>query len=361
MVLQWRAEPIDGVGESPEVINGVTASGGRAVAVGVQDSKAATWRLRDGAWQAVPISTDTPEGQVNGISPFRGTFLAVGGIEGLDGRDAAAWEVSLDGALTPTGAFDLPGDQIINKGFPLPGEGILGVGQNEGDGAVWFSEDGDNWVLQPDDADELGGPGRQALLRAGRFKPVDESAEMLIAVGYEERGSDEDGAVWISEDRSSWRRVPSDAFGGDGNQRIIDVTGNENGGVVAVGYADSGEGDLDAAIWTSGDGAHWERLVSDVLGGPKDQKIQRLMSPSAGSGLPMFIAGGSDASRGTLDAALWYFDDGELMQKQRSVGTPLGGEGDQEILSLLRQPGGILAVGRDSGSGDQLAAIWYGE
>ena len=120
------------------------------VAVGARGSKAATWVVRDGEWQAVPLPSDAPGGQViNGLSPFKGRFLAVGAGEASDGRDAAAWWVSLDGALTPTGTFDLPGDQTINKGFPLPGEGILGVGQNEGDGAVWFSEDGDDWTLQP--------------------------------------------------------------------------------------------------------------------------------------------------------------------------------------------------------------------
>ncbi len=217
MVFEWRAEPIDGVGAPPEVINGVTSCGGtprRGGCPRFEGGHVGGSVTVSGRRSRLP--SDAPEGQViNGLSPFKGRFLAVGGIEGSDGRDAAAWWVSLDGALTPTGTFDLPGDQTINKGFPLPGEGILGVGQNGGDGAVWFSEDGDNWILQRP-AGELGGPGRQALLRAGRFEPVGGGAEMLVAVGYEERGSDEDGAVWIAEDRSSWRRVRSDASGGTG-------------------------------------------------------------------------------------------------------------------------------------------------
>ena len=324
--------------------------------MGARSSKAATWVVRDGQWQAVPLSSGSPDGQlINGISPFRERFLAVGASQASDGRDAAAWWVSVDGALTPTGTFDLPGDQTINKGFPLRGEGILGVGQNGDDGAVWFSEDGDSWFPQP--VGELGGPGRQALLRAGRFEPAGGGAEMLVAVGYEERGSDEDGAVWIAEDRSSWRRVLDDTLGGPGNQQILDVTANENGGVVAVGYSDSGEGDLDAAVWFSDDGMDWQRLESEMLGGPGDQKMTRLLSPPDGS----FIAGGSDTSGESMDAALWYFDGADLMQKQTSNGTPLGGPGEQEILSLLRQPGGsILAVGRDTRSEEPLAAIWYG-
>ncbi len=89
-----------------------------------------------------------------------------------------------------------------------------------------------------------------------------------------------------------------------------------------MGYADSGEGDLDAAVWFSDDGVDWQRLESEILGGPGDQKITRLLSPEAATGLPMFIAGGSDGSGETMDAALWYFDDADLMQKQTSAGHP---------------------------------------
>lgn len=360
MVLEWRVEPIDGVGAPPQVINGITAKDDRVIAVGSRESKAATWRLRNGAWQTIPISIDAPRGQeIHGISPFGGMFLAVGFSEGPDGRDAAAWWVSLDGGLTPTGDFELPGDQTINKSFPLKDGGIIAVGQNDGDGAIWYSDLGYEWILESDEAGQLGGAGRQELSRVTRFTPVGGSAEMLVAVGYEEHRSDEDGAVWISEDPFNWQRVPREVFEEDGNQRIIDVTENPNGGVVAVGYADSGAGDLDAAVWSSDDGEDWERFDSDVLGGPGDQEIQRILSPPAESGLPMIIAGGSDESSGTIDAALWYFDEDEV-RKQTSVGTSLGGEGAQRILSLLREPGGIIAVGYDRRSEEQVAAIWFG-
>ena len=139
------------------------------------------------------------------------------------------------------------------------------------------------------------------------------------------------------------------------------MTENPNGGVVAVGYAESDDGDLDAAVWSSEDGVHWATTGERLLGGPGDQKIDRVISPASSTGLPMFVAGGSDTSSGTMDAAMWYFDDGQFLKKQTSVGTPLGGEGDQEILALLVRPPGIWAFGYDSRSGDQLAAIWFGE
>ena len=106
---------------------------------------------------------------------------------------------------------------------------------------------------------------------------------------------------------------------------------------------------------------HWESQPSEILGGPGDQRIYRLILRKPKSDLPLLIAAGSDTSSGTLDAALWYSFDGQTVTKQTSVETPLGGEGDQEILSLFRRPTGILAVGYDSRSEEQLAAIWYGE
>jgi hypothetical protein len=363
MVLRWRAEPIGGEDAPPEVINGVSGTAGQPVAAGGRGLKAATWLFRDGAWQTVPIPSSSPEGEITGIPPFGGKFLAVGASSGPDGRDAAAWWVSLGGQLTPIDGFERPGDQVIHKGFPLKeGRGIIAVGQNDGDGAVWFSEDGEDWILEPDDTGELGGVGEQALYRVARFTP-EGGTETLVAVGYERNGADEDGAVWIAEaeDPFTWRRVRDDAFQGSRRQRMIDVTETPNGGVVAVGYADSDEGDLDAAVWSSEDGVHWERQESYLLGGPGDQKIERVISPAAPTGLPMFVAGGSDTSSGTMDAAMWYFDDDQLLKKQTSIGTPLGGGGDQEILALLVRPPGIWAFGYDSRSGPQLAAIWFGE
>jgi hypothetical protein len=362
MVFTWHAEDIPGSGPRPQVINGIAPAGGHVVAAGVRGSKAATWVLRDGRWQAVSgPGSALGDQMITGIPPFEGKFVAVGATETPDGWDAAAWWVSLDGELSPIGGFDLPGDQIINKALSSKDEGtIIGVGQDGDDGAVWFTENGDDWTLEPDEADVLGGAGEQALLRLARFTPVGGGTQMLIAVGYEQIGSDEDGAVWIAEDPSTWQRVSDDVFEGDGRQRIIDVIGNRDGGVVAVGYAESGEGDLDAAVWTSDDGVTWERQGSDLLGGPGDQMIHRLVSPSAETGLPTFIAAGSDTSSGTMDAALWYFDEDEFL-KQTSIGTDLGGDGDQGILALLVQPSGIIAVGYDSSSGGRMAAIWRGE
>ena len=359
MVLGWETATLDQSGPAPAVIDGITANEGQLVAVGSRGSKAATWVLSGDEWKAVESSAPG-EGVITGITAFAGRFIAVGASTTPDGRDAAAWWVSLEGELTPIDGFDRPGDQIINKVHSSGDVGLVAVGKDEDDGAIWYSGNGDDWTLDPDVEDVLGGAGEQVLSRVTSFTPKGSTTRMLIAVGYEKNGSEEDGAVWIAEDPSTWQRVSDDAFEGAELQRIIDVTANPHGGVVAAGYAGSGEGDLDAALWSSDDGMHWEPLPSDLLGGPGDQWIDRLISPKPETGLPMFVAAGADESSETRDAALWYFDDDEF-QKQTSIGISLGGEGDQQILSLFGRPTGILAVGYDSRSEEQLAAIWFGE
>jgi hypothetical protein len=353
MVFTWQPESVSQ--SSGGSINGISND----VAVGAAGPAAATWVLGDGGWDGV---TSHYQGAVNGITKFQGLLVGVGTSSASDDGDAAAWRISLDGTLVPLEvlASSKPGKQEIHKVVSSPDYGLIAVGEDDGDGAVWRSVDGQHWA-ELDAKGQLGGAGEQVMLRVQRFTPVTGGSEMLIAVGYEQKETDTDGAVWIAEEPGSWQRIPGteNQFGGEGEQKISDVIeGRDKQGLVAVGYAQSSGGDLDASVWLSDDGEHWTRSPSDAMGGPGDQIINRVIAPDPkkAPGLPMFIAAGSDDK----DAALWYSDDGEHWVKQTNAGTSLGSVGDQVILALGIQPTGILALGYDKQSNEQGAAIWKG-
>jgi hypothetical protein len=258
----------------------------------------------------------------------------------------------------PAPELEQPGDQAMHRAQPILGQTqLVAVGEDDGDAGVWITEDGSAWRRPEDPAGELGGAGDQVMLRVEGVK-IDGS-EGLIAVGYEEIDGDQDGAVWLGDpDGEGWQRVkePNLPFAQDGSQQIVDVMGDGQGGAIAVGVAQSDEGDLDAAVWRSKDGTHWSQSRGIALGGPGDQKIMRIRSPGDGAQLPRIIAVGSDDSNGSLDAALWYSDDGRTWVKQRIDGAGSESPGSKELLAFGFDGSDVLAVGYD----DRVPAIWRG-
>ena len=98
----------------------------------------------------------------------------------------------------------------------------------------------------------------------------------------------------------TWAEVdPSAAgLGGPGNQRINRLLSSK-AGFVAVGQDDS-SGRPDAAVWTSENGATWIRGSPDALAEPRGQGM---LGVAAGG--PGFVAVGYRGHAGTLDAAVW--------------------------------------------------------
>ena len=104
----------------------------------------------------------------------------------------------------------------------------------------------DTWSRVPHDEAVFGGEGAQ-------MRSVIAGGPGLVAIGVDESGGDQDGAVWTSPDGITWSRVPHDEaiFGGESDQLMDGVTSGGSG-LVAVGSDESG-GDLDAAVWVVAD------------------------------------------------------------------------------------------------------------
>lgn len=171
----------------------------------------------------------------------------------------------------------------------------------------------------------------------------------LVAVGNHSASTPEgefdfDAAVWISTDGEVWERVESAVLGtgiGDPDGQLegmADVATNEDR-IVAVGsegYA--------AAVWTSGDGYSWERVVDDDLPpGTIDSAVNAVAVHEDG-----FIAVGSHRS----DAGIWMSSDG--LDWTRIEDDDLLGDssGQVTLWDVTAYESGFVAVG-DNGFDNQ--------
>ncbi|MGH2731241.1 MAG: adenylate/guanylate cyclase domain-containing protein [Actinomycetota bacterium] len=203
-------------------------------------------------------------------------------------------------------------------------------------------------------SDDLGGKGDQAITR------IAVGVSELVAVGYDGTRGDLDAAVWKSGDGLDWTPVrhSEKAFGGPGNEVMWAVKRFEpeqlGFNLIAVGQDAAGD-DRDAAVWTS-DGFVWERVKHSefAFGGPGDQVMNRV-EPA-----PLdVVAVGYDDSGGDRDAAVWTSRDGIRWAPSAPDEAVFGGQGDQDMRSVIAYGSPeLVAVGYDNASGDADAAVW---
>jgi actin-like ATPase involved in cell morphogenesis len=249
----------------------------------------------------------------------------------------AAEEASLGGA----------NDQVMFRAAE-GGPGLVGVGSDGSggdlDAAVWTSQDGASWTRVPHEDALFGGESDQHM------NSVVAGGPGLVAVGFDHSAGHSDASVWASSDGITWSRVTDEAmFGGAGDQTMNRVT-TGGPGLVAVGYDVSG-GTVQAAAWTSADGASWSRVVSDPseLGGGRMRSVVALGSRLVAVG---FVRSGEND-----DAAVWTLEDGSW-SRVRHEDAVFGGDGDQQMATVAAGGPGLVAVGFDSSGGDSDAAVW---
>ena len=257
-----------------------------------------------------------------------------------------AWSRSQDPVLRGSG------HQLISA-VADGGPGLIAVGIDssggDADGAVWVSADGTAWSRVG--APELEGPDAQGLadLAVG--------PQGIVAVGFDSAAGDIDAAAWYSVDGLTWERVNRDGFAHEGHEEVQAVLGTPFG-FVAAGFEVIGR-EADAAVWTSPDGRSWSRLDDPALGGDGTQRITSLVVGPEG-----LVAGGTNFTLTRfgvyqLDARVWLSTDGTSWS---AVDDPtFGGEGWQYITSIVSGPDGLVAPGGDllgRPGEDNDAAVW---
>jgi hypothetical protein len=131
--------------------------------------------------------------------------------------------------------------------------------------ALWRSADGRTWQRLPYPA---------GLGPAGGLTRLVATVDHYVLSGRWNGAA----AMWTSKDGATWTAVDGTAAG-FGPGTIADVARTPDG-LVAAGWLDV-NGTYDGAVWTSGDGEHWKRIPADILVGPADTVVERVV-PWAG-------------------------------------------------------------------------------
>ena len=324
------------------------------------DSKLTTQSLPEElTWVEVNPSTTGLGGpgnqRINRLLSSNEGFIAVGEDDSSGRPDAAVW-TSEDGEAWTRRAPDTlaePGGQgMLGVASGDPGLVAVGYRGHGGtlDAAVWTSEDGREWTPVEGDHD-LEGARNEVMNRVARTKFG------LVAVGYQGLGGDRDAAAWVSDDGFDWYRAEVPEEPGDHETQEMRGIAASGGNLVAVGEVGLA-GNYDAAAWFSKDGTRWQRRAQSpgVFGGPGEQIMTSLVASEAG-----FVAVGWDEVRRDLDAQVWTSGDGMDWSRLSYNEAVFGGDGDQLLWGVELSAGTFIAVGRDDSGGGSDAAVWTSE
>ncbi|MEW2355408.1 hypothetical protein [Spirillospora sp. NPDC029432] len=175
------------------------------------------------------------------------------------------------------------------------------------------------------------------------------SAKGWVAIGVRAGGG---GAVWTSQDGTSWRRQPDMAgqpFGP--KSRVRRVVASDSGYLAFGDTSEKGDfKDAEPAVWTSADGTRWEAKNGNKMGLPFERgEIQFL--EAAASGNVVLLEGLHTANPGAdkpqMGRRVFRSDDGGGTWTESKVPVPKGTRG----LMVGGGPTGFLAIREIRGGG----------
>jgi hypothetical protein len=222
------------------------------------------------------------------------------------------------------------------------GPGLVAVGSDRGDAAVWLSTDGLSWTRASQDQRVFGGKGTQVM------ESVTVGGPGLVAVG----GDNFRAAVWLSKNGGSWKRIPHnkkvlDDGWYEGNYSLMSSVTAGGPGLVAVGSVYDAM-NCDAAVWFSKDGRSWKLVFGDS--GSVYVSQQWMTSVIAG-GLGLIATGAvwggtSDMDEPETNAAVWLSKNSRSWPSVPNRKKVFGrfGDGDQWMNSIAAGGPGVVAA-----------------
>jgi hypothetical protein len=301
---------------------------------------------------AIPVSVEKRRPWLAAVVAATAVLVLLGGtglLFNLTESDSPATATLIEPASNaawsrvPANEAVFGGEGIVwIESVTVGGPGLVAVGSDGSNAAVWTSADGATWNRVPHDKAVFGGSGSTTMLSVTGGGPG------LVAVGYEGSrfggpGIAVQAAVWTSADGITWSRVLLDESIFGSWMKGVTAGGP---GLVAVGAEGSG-----AAVWTSVDGLTWSPVAEDIeiFGSPDGQGYGMTSVTVGGPGL---VAVGSNVDVGGV--AVWTSVDGRTWSRV-SDETPTSNHSPEGFMWDVTAGGpGLVAVGFDGPN----AAVW---
>lgn len=320
----------------------------------------ALWASRSGLagpWAPVtffPASSDAPSDLITGVATSNGSFAAFGSrpspLHGIP--RPSVWRARGDPPLTwdesPTLREQFGGENVVGigglaggpHGFTIAGAWINTAGRSSA--VVWRSPDGRSWARNDTDPTFVGAGGElpQAV-------DVADSTDGVVVVGRAPNPSPadpvaQDGAIWWSGDGARFRRVLAASPRGPGAQISIDAVRVADGRYVAAG-TDSVHGRTTLALWSSDDGQRW---VSEPTGVLLSARAPASVTALALRGHAIFVAAVVEGH-----PSVWERDGAHRWANVPVAGIPGGGV---RTVALAADSSAVAV----SAIGDRSSALW---
>ncbi len=314
-------------------------------------SVAAVWTSDDArGWESTsvdPAESGTGESMSAAIHTDDG-MIAVGQAGDGAEADAVIWRQT-DGEWRQDRPEAMAGDHEQWAFDVVASEtGLLVAGGENVWGEVrprlWFSADGETWTgVEGGAGGPLDATGEESV------RDIVAIGSGFVAVGSRTLDNEQDGVVWYSPDGESWEQVDAPSLAGNGRQELLTVAATD-AGLVAGGYTDGAGGQGVPVVWRSADGIEWSAASPRLpLGGDRigvtDLAVRSISVGDQG----LIAAGGNEwrphVWRSADNGATWdelpnpvhgeLFEDGVALRDADAVGDITVALGTEPSVLLL--------------------------
>jgi serine/threonine protein kinase len=285
-------------------VTGIASIGRRVVAVGYGPGPAMAWYSRDDGvnWSVAHVAgRGEPQAMDTLVVAPDGSLIALGHVGTASQQHGAVWTSTdgVDWSRAKGDYFNDPTSMAHAFGAAALADGVVAAGRAIGpegdfDAAVWELH-GATWSR--DDPQTFVAPGEQDLL------DVTAIDDRVVAVGHDYET--DQPIVWVRDASGNWTTGQIDHLG---TGELTTVVSLEDGTLLAAGRSTE-NGDTDAAVWQSSDGASWARLANatktDDLEGAGFQSIRTLVLQRPGQLFAFGDANASSQHESGAQAQLW--------------------------------------------------------